>query len=189
MANPVDWTGNAFADATANAQIAYATGVFWRAGANFRMTFNYISRNGDGLGQTLLLSENLQAGPWNSITSDEIGFGLAVNVDDVATMLPVGDSVTNPSGLIGGSGGPLELQSGFGLIADTATGWPDSQINAQLSSRPEGGAPRPSSLHPGIVNAVFCDGSGRALNETMSSTVYAKMLTPNGSSYGQLIVD
>jgi prepilin-type processing-associated H-X9-DG protein len=41
-------------------------------------------------------------------------------------------------------------------------------------------------MHPGIVNAVFCDGHGTQLNETMSARVFARMVTPNGQSYGDL---
>ncbi len=195
-ASQIDWNGDG--DLTNDWKIAYATGVVWRAGANFRMSLNYISRNGDGLGQTLLLAENLQAGTWNSPFTGDIAFGACINVDGsglVDTSLPnglVGDgtalaTVLRLHSTAGSPPDPADFLLRNAVLPSSAT--QDSFINTHLegppSTAPGPGLPRPSSMHPGIVNAFFCDGSGRALNETMSAVVYAEMLTPNGSSYGQ----
>lgn len=193
-ANLIDWDNNA---TTANWQFGYATGVIWRAGGSFRMSFNYISRNGDGLAQTLLLGENVQAGNWNSATTDDIAFTVPINVDTSGVVDP-----SAPNGLIGGApgGGSLvptntlrlhRISDGDGgdflVRNDTnpTTATIDGMINAGLSSALPGQAPRPSSFHPGIANFVFCDGSARALNETMDHFVYAEMVTSNGSAFGQ----
>jgi prepilin-type processing-associated H-X9-DG protein len=46
-----------------------------------------------------------------------------------------------------------------------------------------GNIPRPSSQHPGGVNAVMVDGSSRFLNENISAFVYGRLVTSNGANY------
>ena len=48
-------------------------------------------------------------------------------------------------------------------------------------------APRPSSDHSGIVNTFFADGSGRSLNQDVDERLYARMLTPGGTLFGQSV--
>lgn len=50
----------------------------------------------------------------------------------------------------------------------------------------EGSAPRPSSQHAnGVLTTVFCDGRGQTLSSEVDLSVYIRLLTPNGSSFGQ----
>jgi hypothetical protein len=58
-----------------------------------------------------------------------------------------------------------------------------------LQTAIDGASPRPSSLHPGIVNAIFCDGHGRTLSQEIDDGVYANLVSPNGGDYGQDILD
>jgi len=51
---------------------------------------------------------------------------------------------------------------------------------------PEGDHPRPSSRHPGGVNAFFCDGHGTFLSETMDYLLYQHLMTPNGHKAGRI---
>ena len=55
-------------------------------------------------------------------------------------------------------------------------------INAGLKVTEEGGSPYPSSHHPGGVNVVMCDGSARFVAEDIDGEVWAKLVTPQGST-------
>ncbi|WP_339734153.1 DUF1559 domain-containing protein [uncultured Gimesia sp.] len=148
----------------ANGPIKFATGVFWRPYAS-RMSLDFISA-ADGMTQTLMLSENLQAGEWASQDTAMLGFGVDMEGITLAT-----DS--------------LQLPSGFNLQTATT----DSRIGSNLTAA-KGQAWRPSSNHPsGAVNVIFCDGSGRSLTPQMDSGVYARLLTPGGLRYNQAVVD
>ena len=115
--------------------------------------------------QTLMLSENLQAGEWADQDTGSLGFGV-----DMQGIL------TGPS---------LNLPSGFNL----RTARTDSRISSNLKAG-KGQAWRPSSNHPsGIVNVIFCDGSGKSLSPKMDPGIYARLLTPAGQRYDQAPVD
>lgn len=153
---------------TADIPVKFATGVFWRPYTS-RMSLDFISQKGDGLRQTLMLSENLQAGNWSSTDTGSLGFGI-----DMQGVYPKG-SVS------------LVLPIVFDLKNTTAG--TDSRIGANLSA-PKSQAWRPSSNHPsGAVNVIFCDGSGKSLTPEMDPAVYARLLTPTGLRYGQAEVD
>lgn len=142
--------------------VKFASGVFWRPWKS-GMTLDYIAA-ADGMTQTLMLSENLQAGKWSSIYTGDLGFG--VDVEGILT------------------GFTLKLPADFNLKTDHS----DSRINANYSAG-EGQAWRPSSRHPsGAVNVVLCDGSGKSLSPQMDPRVYARLLTPAGLRYGQDVV-
>ena len=47
----------------------------------------------------------------------------------------------------------------------------------------------PISEHSAGVNVVFCDGHGKFLSQEINPFVYAALLTPNGTRFGQSIVD
>jgi len=139
---------------------AYKTGVFWRdAGrGGFRMTLDYISQ-GDGQGQTIMMTENVHAQSWSSRDVDNIGFGIRVVF---GTNFTAGSS-------------PLAT----GIVTGTTLG--AAAINSGVnSSSSRGLAPRPSSFHVGIVNVFYCDGHGASMAENVDATVYAGLLTPRG---------
>jgi len=206
MANPsvhnlfsIDWNGDGVYSPPAGSPnpdradsvIASATGVFWRAPRSNdpsvpQMTIDFISL-GDGTGQTLLLTENLQAGSWAGDASTQkkdrwvsmIGFGAPVAT---ASGRP---SNAQPNGKLGAAGAPLALQTGYGM--SDASG-DDGAVNSNPSAA-IGKSPRPSSNHAGSVNVIFCDGRGGSLAETVDQTVYTRLLTPAGSLHGQSSVD
>lgn len=157
--------------------VKFATGVFWRKNANSpRMSLDYISA-ADGMTQTLMLSENLQAGNWSSLDTGSLGFGM-----DMQGILP------NTT-----AAGTATLNDDLYLLATyngtNTTNSTDSRIGSNLTAAP-GAAWRPSSNHPsGAVNAIFCDGSGKSLTPQMDIGVYARLLTPAGMRYGQRVVD
>lgn len=152
-----------------NAPIKFATGVFWRPYSS-RMSLDFISA-ADGMTQTLMLSENLQAGEWSDLDTGSLGFGIDMEGLELNT-------------------GSLDLTTSdpaFNLL-NSVTG-NDSRIGAELT-RAKGAAWRPSSNHPsGAVNVIFCDGSGKSLTPQMDAGVYARLLTPAGLRYGQAVVD
>jgi prepilin-type N-terminal cleavage/methylation domain-containing protein len=162
---------------TATVPIKFATGVFWRPGSS-RMSLDYISA-ADGLTQTLMISENLQAGEWSftdpldsgNLYTGMLGFGVDLQGLNMTT-------------------GSLNLSTAtpaFNLL-NSSTG-NDSRIGSRLTAA-KGTAWRPSSNHPsGAVNVIFCDGSGKSLTPQMDGGVYARLLTPAGLRYGQAVVD
>jgi len=143
--------------------VKFASGVFWRPHTS-RMSLDFISAS-DGMTQTLMLSENLQAGDWHSTFTGDLGFGV-----DVEGIL---------------KGPSLKLPSGFNL----QTAKTDSGIGSHLKAG-KGQAWRPSSNHPsGAVNVIYCDGSGTSLTPQMDPGIYARLLTPAGLKYGQAVDD
>ncbi|MES2790277.1 MAG: DUF1559 domain-containing protein [Planctomycetota bacterium] len=157
--------------------IARATGVFWNndaddIGSNFaynNMTFANQNDNwrvsldaistGDGTGQTLMFSENLNA--------------TSLTVNPVATDIGF---VLGRSTAIAGTAGSLALSA-----APAPLGF---KINSNRGTLP-GSSPSPSSLHPGGVNAVYCDGHVGFLTADVDGTVYARLMTPTGVRYYQ----
>ena len=140
--------------------IARASGVFWVADASdgFQMTLDSIN-GADGLGQTILMTENLNSGSLSATNPISIGFSLGI--DDA------------------GFGINLALPATFG--ANTALYW---KINSNRGTQ-VGSYPVPSSLHPGIVNVAFCDGSAKTVSDAIDLRIYASLMSPQGVRYGQ----
>ncbi|MCA9019013.1 MAG: DUF1559 domain-containing protein, partial [Planctomycetaceae bacterium] len=154
---------------SADNAIKFGTGVFWRPYTS-RMSLDYISA-ADGMTQTLMLSENLQAGEWFDQDTGSLGFGIDMN-----SVYPSGSTAMTL----------LPLNAYTILNATTSN---DSRIGANLTAA-KAEAWRPSSNHPsGAVNVIFCDGSGKSLTPQMDAAVYARLLTPAGLRYGQAVVD
>lgn len=155
----------------------FASGVFWRGGAGVpRMSLDFIAA-ADGVSNTMMLSENLQAGDWASRDTGSLGFGV-----DMQGLLPRTDTAATTS-----LNDDLILPAGFNLQNTTNT--TDSRIGSNISAA-KSSAWRPSSNHPsGAVNAIFCDGRGISLTPQMDAGVYARLLTPAGMRYGQAVVD
>ena len=121
----------------------------------------------DGLSNTLLWSENMQADAWNSVSlgADDtvryrLGFGWMYRLDNPAQTTKV-DASNNP------------------IIADQVV--PVNRINGdKLNPSIKGTIPaaRPSSNHSGVVNIGLADGSVRTLNEIIDYHVYTALVTP-----------
>ena len=52
-----------------------------------------------------------------------------------------------------------------------------------------GRSPAPFGNHGGCVNIIFCDGHGRSIGKGIDQTIYARLVTPEGSQYGQQAFD
>lgn len=170
----IDWNLTSPVGDSTDQGIAVATGVFWRVSSTgFRSSLDYIS-TGDGATNTIMFSENLNAGNWWGTTVDDIGFGLQVST---TTNQPA-TSQFQVSG--SGTGTALRPAATF-----------DAAVNECWINRPKTltYAPRPSSQHVGGVNVYMCDGSGRFISENIDKSVYCKLLTTNGVTYGEITLN
>lgn len=181
-----------------DAELAYATGVFWRVpvgtktetGTPAPLNLDQISAR-DGTSQTILLSENLNtrsydsvsgSGGWISDDTGDIAFGIAVPGTREGTAFRV--ALSDTAGGLGVAGGAQEA-----ALALSEKPVPlHCRINANLKNAVNGRSPRPSSNHDGAVNMVFADGSCRVISEKIDLSVYARLLSPMGGRYGQSAV-
>ena len=148
-----------------DATVAAASGVFWRqrSAAEPRVTIDSIG-SGDGLTQTIMFAENVNSNYWQLGATDSSAFGVAI------------DPTT---------GFPAVAPAGTKTISTVL--YDSSRLNGNQSTAI--GIPRPSSLHLGTVNIVFCDGSTKAVNDGIDATVYVSLVSPDGRTYGQRLID
>lgn len=185
----IDWADGVASGIAANSDVSRRTGVFGRtytAAEGNLVTLDDISQ-GDGLGQTLLLAENINATFFISRSINYTGFALPVDMNASA---PSGMN----SGAIGDTASPttgesLALTTGFSLSVDpTMPSARQMAPNANLATQ-QGGAPRPSSNHSGTFNTAFADGTARALNAQINGNVLARLMTWDGQRRGQVITN
>jgi prepilin-type processing-associated H-X9-DG protein len=174
----IDYTGDGVFDKF-DVIAARATGVFWRsrqdvdpAGDEIRpMTLDYIALS-DGQTQTVMLSESIQARFYTSPMTGDIAFGI---VNPIATPTT---ATKKPS---------MSLPASFQLRRpNNNSSGPWDAINSDFKRRP-GTTSRPSSNHPGQFNIAYCDGRVVAISEKIEEAVYARMLTPDGQRFGQMV--
>jgi len=172
--NRVVWDGDGSTAASVanNIETSYRTGVFWRPGGQ-KMTLTRIVR-GDGQAGTIMISENLNAGyrrDWSHPDFANSAFAIDAGLD--------------------GSGIPQNFGPGFGTggVLSVNPNATFEKINSQKLGDTPGASFAPNSGHPGLVNVIMCDGRGITLNENMDISVYARLVTPNGTKGGQLIVN
>lgn len=189
----IDWhDSNPAAYSAQDTNITYATGLFHRRipTATFRMTLDYVSQN-DGQTQTMMLTENLNARRFWSRMVGDIGFGIEI----VGT---TASGVTTPAAAAAAAD-----DEGWGIATPTngtdstlanaddrnlagSYSLEDSEINSEAGSNQ---FPRPSSNHiGGAINVVFADGHSTSLNDGIDQSVYARLMTPNGTRYGQQVI-
>ncbi|MFM8287533.1 MAG: DUF1559 domain-containing protein, partial [Planctomycetaceae bacterium] len=121
----------------------------------------------DGQAQTLLASENVNAGEMAGLRN----WG---DPDYRATtfVFPLQyDPAEYHHALFGGTGPALRLEPGGHKLG---------RINSVLGGA-EGAAPYPNSFHPQGCNFLFADGHVKFLSEQIDETVYGRMFTPNGT--------
>ena len=141
-----------------------ATGVFWLADADgWKSTLDVVA-GGDGATQTIMFSENMNAGALTGATTART-LGFAVGFEELTFVTTSTAAGAPPFGLATAPLSYYKLNSNKGLSVGTY--------------------PVPSSLHPGGVNVVFCDGHTGFLNADMDAMTYASLLTPTGQRFGQ----
>ncbi|MGQ0636258.1 MAG: DUF1559 family PulG-like putative transporter [Planctomycetaceae bacterium] len=178
-------------------QIGLDTGVFWRGPATSllptpRMTIDRISNN-DGLGQTILLTENLNGRNWGGLyvggvygTYDSTGTFVAStsSVFDcgfAAKVSPTGGEVTPNIDTTS-----LTTRNNTALrLTGVAIALVDSKINSNKGQAP-GLWPAPSSLHPGIICVALTDGRAKTVADNIDQGVYLRLMSSAGSRRGQV---
>lgn len=176
-ADNYSWSGEHAASAQ-DKTISRATGVFWLADADgYRTTMDSIN-NGDGAAWTVMLTENLNSGSLSTWVDGKVG-GL-VDPRTVGFGLGIAD--------LGLSGTQDDAKSALNpktLSPNVEKYW---KINSNLGMS-IGRYPVPSSMHAGIVNVSFCDGSAKGVADKIDLRVYGSLLTPQGVRYGELPID
>lgn len=155
-----DWNGNATIEET-DRLVTRSTGVIWRRNEYVRqMTLDEIG-TADGVGNTLLLAENLHAGSWT--TRDIRGLAIVVDRNRLTFDRKAGELAVSKADL-----GPFAING-----AKDATGL----------------VPAPSSNHNGGVSVIWADGRGTMLSEDIDPLIYVRIMTPAGSLYGEQPID
>ncbi|MBC8113490.1 MAG: DUF1559 domain-containing protein [Candidatus Saccharimonas sp.] len=167
--------------------MGYSTGVFWPAqiGTSFSVnvpsSLDFVS-TGDGTTTTIMLTENIQAGPWHYPSSQNLinshtrlGYGVRIPTSAGAPTTGLFNATTTAQAAVRGL---QTIDSAFVAIDDR---W---VINKNLGAA-IGTTPRPSSQHVSGVNAVMCDGSGKFLNEQLDRMILSKLTSSNGVSFGE----
>ncbi len=191
-----------------NVNVTAATGAFFYtqfdfngstvglAPSGFENTIDKISA-GDGLSQTIFLSENLDTPDYNSAVVNTFGAltwgvgnggfaGYRLGAAGFAVRVAEASGHPDTNATAGGFGGATAQTA---LIANPGTPLLESsKINNQVGLVTPGASPRPSSLHPGVVNVIFGDGSGRNLSQNIDGSVYIRLVSSNGNRYGQGIL-
>lgn len=198
----LDWDANGRIN-TADDAIARATGVFWnpRGNAPFLNTLDWVS-GGDGVTQTLMLSEHTSAGLWGR-TSVWVRVGGNMRMEEAPD---VSSSPLRFLALAGDKGFGISTEAFrdaggafvFPVTERTHSFRPGAPLHFDRVDLCGSGAAScptlnhtsplhlaPASTHAGGVNAVFCDGRATFLSEQIDATVYARLLTPWGTRYGQ----
>ncbi|AMV19799.1 DUF1559 domain-containing protein [Planctomyces sp. SH-PL14] len=200
-ADNYSFTGTPALTASDGVDLITASGLFFpqlisaastTAGLSSRqITLDQVT-SADGTSQTLMFSENLQAETW-----------IETNLKSFSMMLPLATS-TSPAIATKGVFNPMTTQGiGLGTTKDFAMQIPgasggtfslalpgtrDGVINKNLSGASEGLAPRPSSLHTGVVNVMFAGGNGKLLSQDIDDRIYAELYSWNGKRFGQKVL-
>lgn len=151
----------------------------------------------DGLGDTLLLTENIFAGRWSDfvyLSDDEI----EADPCYVDPVVPWTEYAAPILFLIGDDGIQYEGEEEIADYINPAESMYIMQSHLEqyainvASRHPSGGVetrvPAPNSLHPGGVNALFCDGRVQYLNESLDHHAYIRLMSWDGSEQGQSLV-
>ena len=194
-ADNYSWSGNTTAATPADKAVSRASGVFWMPDPDgYQTTLDSIN-NADGTGQTLLMTENLNSASLNSnstttttttSTGDPCGGGSGSSGSTTTTTTTTSNAI-NPTAFGFGLGiSDLGLGANLNLYSSSfspnvAQYW---KINASRGTAVTQ-FPAPSSLHPGVVNMAFVDGSVKTVSDAIDLHVYANLLTPQGVRYGQ----
>ena len=141
-----------------------------------------ISAIKDGTTNTLLVSENLQAG--NIWASQEFLVGFCVNGVDTAGKYNweypavIDEALVSGDGFVSGVISPLKVNNLRDLMDASTVNTYNSQNPDSVNSGLWAWA-RMSSSHPGVIVSAMVDGSTRVVNESVDHEVLTKAMAPN----------
>lgn len=183
---PADWLANGvffdlFQDSMTTMMMDVPMSATCNMGPQVAMTLDYLGSH-DGTSMTLMLSENIDAGSY----ADPNAQGLpdaSMGMTSMSMDLPYA-VLESRQGFVwwGDVDGMGNVTPPFGSNYGKINGPADSAANSN-SSYPYTNA-RPSSNHPGGVNAMFCDGHSRFLSQDIDYQVYCLLM----SSYGAQVL-
>jgi prepilin-type N-terminal cleavage/methylation domain-containing protein len=124
----------------------------------------------DGTSQTIMFSENLNAGGEGWASPNWRSNSFVYTIDSALTP-------TTPSSIYRGDSQSNDVT--LRAADDTATLINRSKNGPEATSSAINAAP--NSGHPGLVNVALCDGSIRSLSENIDEYVYARLLSPSGA--------
>jgi hypothetical protein len=181
-----DWAFNDFGGATAtnntdDEDLTQASGVFFQQflSGGYRGS---LDRMTDGQAQTVVLSENLQSTGWGSGVLEAVGF--VFPAQGTTNTIAVTTAAGTGFGTIGTSKSIGMAYLGVNLTSTQ----PGGKINNSINTASEGASPRPSSLHPSVVNAFFGDGHGQTISQNIADEVWALLVSQGGNRFGQNIL-
>lgn len=197
----LDWDNDGQVSSTEQLATTSA-GVFWGAdGVAYRdLPIGRIDR-GDGTSQTLLVSERNALRDWARSPSQASGsqtlprtlpflapfashgFGMST----ASFRSSGGDHLMPKYGLYTGQPVTSVLSFEAVMVNGRADCGSLPQPAGKLINAPSAWNVPPVSRHYGIVSAGFCDGSVVFLSEAIDASVYARLLTPAGTRYGEQI--
>lgn len=168
------WDGG-YAPSPANAALTRDTGVFWPyiqcdnspsyasypPSATTRNGSAQVGRIYDGAGNTIMFTENVNAG-----------------VNPKRYSRTWADPAIRSCGFIFPVIPPTTFRNAH-ASPDLRFGSPF--INKQKNAATDGNAPFPNSRHSGIIVASFCDGAVNVLDENIAHDVYVRLITPAGA--------
>jgi prepilin-type N-terminal cleavage/methylation domain-containing protein/prepilin-type processing-associated H-X9-DG protein len=140
------------------------------------MSSAFIARS-DGLQNTLLISENVDAGNYTDQTEAKLGFiwngtGTVNTGQSPPNLNPPDDNMRINRGT-----GMSDLQGGS--VQTSASSATNSTSSSQSSPTASVFA-RPSSYHPNGVNMVFCDSHLKFVSDQIDYYVYCLLMSSNG---------
>lgn len=184
----INWNGNcALWTEPADRRVGQASGISFPDGS---ATLEYVS-GGDGTTTTLLLSENLRAGPWMSNGFVQTAFGIRTPLTHTCTCPNCNPFTDSSPFYLDSPDPPPWNQQGPDTPLNTlfpGTTFADSNYNPDpwmINQNPNASLARPTSTHGAGVNVAFCDGSVKFLNEGINKLVYSRLITSNGVRYGE----
>ena len=178
----IDWDASGGVPTAVDAALTLRTGMLWRQNVEFDTsttppTLGRVAPNSngvsldsvyDGVSQTLLASENLNAGNqgWGGPSMLNSSFVYPLDVAGAGTSTLLQQA-------------PLAGPTVAGMD-DDGNGISDGKINGNRVSETSG-SPFLSSNHTGGINAAFVGGNVRFLNQDIDTLVYAQLVTPQGA--------
>lgn len=178
----INWDQTSGAGSATNIDIAHDTGAIWRG---FRMTLDRISGK-DGLSQTILMSENMNAGNatgygWSQYSTALSSSTVAVGATDLRQVAFVLNANVGSGAKPGyfGAGSPINASNAL-VVNGLALNNFKPNFAIYNAGVPRSQSPVPSALHPGIVIMAYCDGHAAPMNDQIDATTYACLMSSGG---------